>query len=246
MNKKDVICIIQARISSSRLPGKILLPGYDKPLLLHTINRLKKSKLISKIVVATTNLKIDDAIVNLCKKNNVLFFRGHPTNVLNRYYKCAINYKAKNILRITSDCPLIDYKLVDKVIKKFFSSEVDYVSNMHPSTFPDGFAAEVFTIKSLRKAFFNAKKYFDKEHVTPFIWKKSNKFKIDNYTETPIKNYYKKYRFALDYIEDFYVIWNIYNELYPKKKFFDLKDILRYVKSKNKILLNRKYLKIKK
>ncbi len=121
MNKKDVICIIQARISSSRLPGKILLPGYDKPLLLHTINRLKKSKLISKIVVATTNLKIDDAIVNLCKKNNVLFFRGHPTNVLNRYYKCAINYKAKNILRITSDCPLIDYKLVDKVIKKFFS-----------------------------------------------------------------------------------------------------------------------------
>ena len=126
MKNKKTICILQARITSSRLPGKILLPGYNKPLLLHTIERLKKSKLINDVVVATSKLKIDEIIFKICKKNKINVFRGHPTDLLDRYYRCARKYNANIIVRITSDCPLMDYKIVDKVIDKYYFSKADY------------------------------------------------------------------------------------------------------------------------
>ena len=136
MIKKNVTCIIQARIQSTRLPAKILLPGYNKPLLLHLIERLKKSKLIKKVIVATTTDKIDEIIFDLCRDNKIEVFRGNPLDLLDRYYKCSKKYKAKNILRITSDCPLMDYKIVDNVIKKYFLTNSDYTSNIHPPSFP--------------------------------------------------------------------------------------------------------------
>tara|TARA_B100001123_G_scaffold378781_1_gene447127 strand:- start:927 stop:1730 length:804 start_codon:yes stop_codon:yes gene_type:complete len=244
MKKNEAICIIQARVTSSRLPGKILLQGYDKPLLLHTIERIKKSKLIKKIVVATSNLKMDEIIYKICKKNRINIFRGHPNDLLSRYYNCAKKYKANTIVRITSDCPLMDYKIIDKIIKKFYSSNVDFISNTHPPVIPDGFDIEIFNFKSLKKAFFKAKKNFQREHVTPYIWDNPKKFKIKNYDIFFKKNYYKKYRLTLDYLEDYFVIWKIYNELYPKKKFFDLKDILLYLKTNNHILINKKYIKV--
>ena len=178
MKKNEAICIIQARVTSSRLPGKILLQGYDKPLLLHTIERIKKSKLIKKIVVATSNLKMDEIIYKICKKNRINIFRGHPNDLLSRYYNCAKKYKANTIVRITSDCPLMDYKIIDKIIKKFYSSNVDFISNTHPPVIPDGFDIEIFNFKSLKKAFFKAKKNFQREHVTPYIWDNPKKFKI--------------------------------------------------------------------
>ena len=132
--KKKITCIIQARLSSSRLPGKILLNGFDKPLLLHLIERIKKSKKINKIIIATTNQKIDDPIVNLCKKENINFFRGDLENVLKRYYFCAKKFKAEHILRITSDCPLMDFRLVDQVIGEYLKKNYEYVSNINPTT----------------------------------------------------------------------------------------------------------------
>tara|TARA_Y100000741_G_scaffold345321_1_gene310651 strand:- start:142 stop:933 length:792 start_codon:yes stop_codon:yes gene_type:complete len=244
MKNNKIGCIIQARVLSTRLPGKILLNGFDKPLLLHTIERLKKSKKINKIVVATTKLKIDNIIFNLCKKNNISVFRGHPTNLLNRYYYCAKKFNFKSIVRITSDCPLMDTNIVDIMIKKFNKDNIDYLSNNHPPTFPDGFDIEIFSYESLENAFFFAKKDFQQEHVTPFIWDQPKKFSIKNYYYKEKKNLHNRYRLTLDYVEDYFVINQIYNALYLKNKYFTLKQILNYIRKNPQIMLNKHLIKV--
>ena len=176
MNRNKIACILQARLSSTRLPGKILLNGFDKPLLLHTVERLKKSKKLDKIVIATTTLKIDDIIVDICKKNKINFFRGHPTNLLSRYYNCAKKFNLKNIVRITSDCPLMDHRVIDLMIQKYNQKKIDYLSNIHPPSLPDGFDIEIFTFEILKKAYLFANQDFQKEHVTPYIWDNPKKF----------------------------------------------------------------------
>jgi len=243
VKKKDIICIIQARTESTRLPGKILLPGYNRPLLLHLVERLRKSHLIKKIIVATTKNITDEIIFNLCKKNKIEVFRGDALDLLDRYYKCAKKYKSKNIIRITSDCPLMDHRIVDQIIKKYFSTKSDYISNIHPPSFPDGFDVEIFKFKSLEQAYYKAKKKHEREHVTPYIWDKPRKFKVSNYINSA-KNYYDKFRLTLDYKEDYYVVWKIFNDLYPKNKYFKLEDIIIYLKKNMEILINKKFLKV--
>ena len=243
MIKKRIICIVQARMSSKRLPAKILLSGYDKPLLLHTIERLKKSKKIKDVIIATSKLKIDDVIFDLCKKNKISVFRGHPDNLLDRYYNCAKKYKSDIVVRITSDCPLIDYEVVDSVIKRFESTKVDFCSNLHPPSFPDGFDVEVFSFKILKHAFLKAKKKFQKEHVTPYIWDNPTKFKISNYSTSLKNRYYEKYRLTIDYKEDYFVIWKIYQKLYKKNKFFRFKIILNFLRKNPKFLINKNLIK---
>lgn len=244
MKKFKVSCIIQARMSSSRLPSKILLPGYNKPLLFHLIERLRKSKKLDKIIVATTNEVLDDVIVELCKKNKIKYFRGKLDDLVDRYYKCATKYKMKNIVRITSDCPLINHNLVDEMINSFEKSNVDYLSNLHPPTFPDGFDIEIFNYSSLKKTFLNSKKNYEREHVTPYIWDNPNKFKIKNFNFKNKVNLSSKYRLTLDYPEDYYVLWNIFNRIYPKNKNFDLKDIFKFLKSNKEILINNSLIKV--
>ena len=239
-----IVCIVQARISSSRLPAKILLPGYDKPLLLHLIERLDKSKLINDVVIATSTNPLDDLIYDLCKLKKIKVFRGSLTNLLERYYKCAKKFNADHIVRITSDCPLIDPKIIDKMISKYLRlNNIDFLSNTHPPTFPDGFDVEIFKFSALQKAFKNAKKNYEKEHVTPFIWDNPKNFELSNYK---LKNddLYEKYRLTLDYKEDFFVIWSIFNKLYKKKKFFELKHILDYLKKNPNILKNNHFIKV--
>ena len=119
-----IICIIQARMGSQRLPGKVLMNGANrKPLILNLYERIKKSKFLNKIVLATTNLKKDSKIVQICKKNNIECFRGSHLNVLYRYYKCSLKYKADIILRITADCPLMDYKFIDNFINEYLKKK---------------------------------------------------------------------------------------------------------------------------
>ena len=151
-NKKKIICIIQARVNSSRLPGKILLNGFNKPLLIHLIERLKKSKFISNIIVATTNNELDNVILTICKQIQVGCFRGSEQDVLSRYFYCAKKFNGQTIVRITSDCPLMDVNIVDKAIKTFLNSDADYVSNIHPPSEPDGFNVEVFSFKALKRS----------------------------------------------------------------------------------------------
>ena len=218
--RKKITCIIQARLASTRLPAKILLYGYDKPLLLHLVERVKKSKNIKKVIIATTNKEIDEPIVELCKKNKIDYFCGHPTNLLKRYYDCAKKYKIENILRITSDCPLIDHRIIDKVITEYKKFDYDYVSNINPTTTPDGFDTEIFQFKVLKQVYLQAKKKHELEHVTPYIWDNPKKFRIHNVKIFKNNNYYNKYRLTLDYLEDYYVINKLYNFFYKKKNTF--------------------------
>ena len=236
---KKIICIIQARTGSSRLPGKVLLPGANnKPLLLNLYERISKSKYIDKIVIATTKLKNDFEIVKICKKNNIDYFRGSNKNVLDRYYKCALKYKASLILRVTADCPLLEYKFIDDFIYKSQKKILNYFTNCHNRTFPKGYDLEIVDFKTLKHCKLNAKSKYDKEHVTPFIIRNLSSLKFGHIKYK--KNLYKKYRLTLDYKSDYLVIKNIFDNLYSKDKFFDLKKIIKYLDKSKMWKLNIK------
>ena len=149
-NQKKIVCIIQARTGSTRLPKKVLLKLKDKTVLEHVVYRVKKSRLINEIIVATTLGENDDELVNLCKKKNILYFRGSENDVLDRYYQTAQKYKPDHIVRITSDCPVIDPNIIDQVIELHLKSKAGFTSNIFPPTFPDGLDVEIFTYQTLK------------------------------------------------------------------------------------------------
>ena len=174
-------CVIQARMGSSRLPGKVMMNVDEKNTLLHhIIQQLKFSKLVNNIIIATTTSEKDDSIVDFATKMNLKHFRGEVDNVLDRYYQCAKNFSISTIVRISADDPLIDPTIVDKVIEKFYSNSYDYVSNTNPRTFPQGNEIEVFSFETLEFAWKNAKKISEKEHVTPYIYNNKEKFRMAN------------------------------------------------------------------
>ena len=174
-------CIIQARMGSSRLPGKVMMNIDEKNTLLHyVVQQLKFSKLAKNIIIATTTSEKDDSIVDFATKMNLNHFRGEVDNVLDRYYQCAKNFSISTIVRISADDPLIDPTIVDRVIEKFYSSSYDYVSNTNPRTFPQGNEIEVFSFETLEFAWKNAKKISEKEHVTPYIYNNKEKFRMAN------------------------------------------------------------------
>ena len=153
-------CIIQARMGSSRLPGKVMMNIDEKNTLLHyVVQQLKFAKLANNIIIATTTSEKDDNIVDFATKMNLKHFRGEVDNVLDRYYQCAKNFSISTIVRISADDPLIDPTIVDRVIEKFYSNSYDYVSNTNPRTFPQGNEIEVFSFETLEFAWKNAKKY---------------------------------------------------------------------------------------
>ena len=174
-------CIIQARMDSSRLPGKVMMNIDEKNTLLHyVVQQLKFSKLANNIIIATTTSEKDDNIVDFATKMNLKHFRGEVDNVLDRYYQCAKNFSISTIVRISADDPLIDPTIVDRVIEKFYSNSYDYVSNTNPRTFPQGNEIEVFSFETLEFAWKNAKKISEKEHVTPYIYNNKEKFRMAN------------------------------------------------------------------
>jgi len=199
----DTLCIIQARMSSTRLPGKILKEAGGMSLLEYEIRRVSRAKMIDKIVIATTEKTEDDKVVALCEKLDIDCFRGSEDDVLDRYYQCALKYPDYGtIMRITGDCPLIDPHLIDGVITFFGNGGYDYVSNANPPTFPDGMDTEIFTRESLKTAWREARLLSEREHVTLYIVK-SGKFKSGN---VKAEQNYSKYRLTVDNPEDFKVI----------------------------------------
>lgn len=174
-------CIIQARMSSERLPGKVLMNIEKNCTILNSvIDQVMHSNFIEKIVVATTTNKIDDKIEEFLKKKKICCFRGEPFDVLDRYYKCAKEYSFSEIVRITSDNPLIDPKIIDLVISEFKEKKIDYACNFFPRTFPQGTETEIFNFSTLQKTWNEAKKESEREHVTPYIYNNPKKFKISN------------------------------------------------------------------
>ena len=221
------------------------MPGPKKTLIEHLIQRLKKSKYLKKIIIATTINSNDDFTYKYLKEKNYVY-RGSENNVLERYYKCAKQHKSQIIVRITSDCPLMDHRLIDEMIKFFINNKCDYLSNIHPPSLPDGFDVEIFTFQSLKRAYEGANKSFQTEHVTPYMWDQPNKFKILNYTTSlPDLRLYERYRLTLDYLEDYLVIYQIYKKLYFKDKFFSYNKVIQTIKKHKDITKkNRKFIKV--
>jgi len=228
-NSSNIVAIIQARMGSTRLPGKVLMEVEGIPLLKLMMSRVTQSVLLNKTVIATSILQKDDRIEEFCKENNYECFRGSENDVLSRYYECAKIFNAEIIVRLTADCPLIDYRTIDNVIQFHFEQAVDYTANTVPpetSTFPDGSDVEVFSYKALEKSFIKAKKDYEREHVTHYFWRGENGFKT---AQVKQKNNWSKYRFTVDYPEDFEVIKLIFKELNKRKSFGHLSDIINII-----------------
>lgn len=228
LDDKKIVAIIQARMGSTRLPGKVLYNLCGKPVLLHVIERIRRSKNVTDIIVVTSTDKANDEIRELCLKESVFVYSGSENDVLDRFYQAAKTIGLNNtdlIVRITADCPLIDYNVIDKVISKYVSGKYDIVSNagsdMTYRTFPRGLDVEVFSFGMLEKAFSNAKKTYQKEHVTPYIYENSNSA---YYYMNDID--YSRYRWTLDTEEDWALISSIYDRLYLGEHNFGLEQIL--------------------
>lgn len=236
----NIIVIIQARMGSTRLPGKVMKSILGKNILIHDLERIKKMKTINGIVVATTILDEDDIIVDAVKNydKNIGIYRGSPENVLERYYEAAREFKADIIVRITSDCPLIDPMISDLVVETFLSNNCDYCCNNMPGTYPHGLDTEAFSFEALEKAWKEAPP-FEKEHVTEYIINNPDKFKLINVKNRKDLN---NLRWTLDYPEDFIFIKEIYERLYSEDKIFDMYDILELLKKEPYLAeINKKY-----
>ncbi|MFM7850888.1 MAG: cytidylyltransferase domain-containing protein [Flammeovirgaceae bacterium] len=226
MKAPNVVTIVQARVSSTRLPGKAMLPLCGEPLLLRMIERVKMAKLVGNVVVATTTSAEDNAIVALCEKNSIEVYRGSKSDLLNRHYQVANKYKATAVVKIPSDCPLIDPTIIDNVIQFYLNNKFDYVSNLHPATYPDGNDVEIMSFDALEQAWENAIAPMELEHTTPYLWERPEHFSIGNVKWQTNLDYSMSHRFTIDYPEDYEFIKQIYENLYPNKPQFSLQDIL--------------------
>ncbi len=225
---KHIVCIIQARMGSTRLPGKVLLDLEGKAVLLRVIDRVLESKKINQIVIATTTNPNDQKIVDLVKNYNprVSVFRGSEEDVLDRYYQAAKEAKADVIARITSDCSLIDSEVIDKVVNAFLEEkDADYSANvLGKRTYPRGLDVEVFSFKALEKIWQKARDEEDREHVTLYLRKNPNLFKCQNVTNDIDYSYH---RWTLDEEADYKLIKIIYQELYHKNPNFKMREIIK-------------------
>jgi len=246
MHSKDfkrnkVGIIVQARMGSKRFPGKIMKKVNGYPMINHMLNQIKKSKLHDEIIIATSLKKENNIVRNFCKKNKINCFSGSENNLVNRFYLCAKKYKLDTIVRLTADCPLIDPKIIDLCIKKFLSKKFDFVANTSPpnnKSYPDGVDVEVFSFKTIKKVNSKCKSKKDLEHVTPYIWRKKKEFRLFRFN---LKKDLSKYRFTLDYKEDFVLIKKILINLYNKKKKITINSVIQYIKqNKNAYMINLK------
>ncbi|MEM1689053.1 MAG: glycosyltransferase family protein [Candidatus Hadarchaeales archaeon] len=222
---RKTVAIIQARVGSTRLPGKVLKEICGKPMLWYVIERVKRAKLINEIVVATTTNAEDDEIVKIAEQCRVKTFRGSEDDVLDRYYRAAKEFKADVVVRITADCPLIDPEIVDKTVEFFLKGDFDYVSNTVRPTFPDGLDVEVFSFDALKKAWENATKLSEREHVTPYIRKHPEKFKIGSFEA---EHDLSHLRWTVDREEDLRFVREVYERI--GKEIFHMQDVLELLK----------------
>lgn len=228
----NFLVIIQARMGSSRLPGKVLKQIRGHSLLEIQQMRISPSQLVDKIMIATTTNVEDDAIEAFCSEKDIACYRGSDWDVLDRYYQAAKKFNPKNVIRLTSDCPLHHYKVVDFVIQEYMESGRDYFSNSNnePDFLEDGFDVEVFSFKALETAWKEAKLLSEREHVTPYI-KQSGKFSCG------WKKYNSEYQYKLsvDSENDFKAVESIFNS-FDSLTDFGMNDVLELLKSKPEIL----------
>ena len=223
--------VIQIRNGSSRLPGKAMQKVMGRPILYYLIERVKAVSKIGQVITATTTEKSDDELVNYCRELNINTFRGENKNVLKRICDSIKLSDSEYIIKFWGDSPLIDPMIVEDIIQKFESNYMgfDYVSNNHPSTYPEGMQIEIIKSKVLHKINKLNLSGSDREHVTGYIWRNTEIFKVGN-IEYP-ENIHDSYRIVLDYREDFEQIKRIVKNLYPEKKLFTMEDVIIYLDS---------------
>lgn len=218
--------VIQTRMGSTRLPGKVMLDLCGKPVIQHVIERISQSKEIDDIIIATTTLEQDKIIVKEAERNCVKWFRGSEEDVLSRYYHAARENNLEIVVRVTSDCPLIDPYVTDNIVRYFKENEHDIVTNasadLRTRTYPRGLDTEVFSFKALEDAFNNAREKYQREHVTPYLYENANSiYYYKGSTD------YSKYRWTLDTEEDLELIRTIYKYLYKGEHNFYYREIIK-------------------
>lgn len=224
-----VVAIIQARMGSTRLPGKVLKDIAGKSMLARVVERTRRTPGLSDVVVATTTRPEDDPIVKECQSLKVHAFRGSEKDVLERYYRAAKQHKADTIIRITSDCPLIDPDVVGKVLQEFKDRKPDYASNaLLRRTYPRGLDTEVFTAAALHKACLKAGKDYQREHVTPYIYENSERFRLLS-VEHKSGNKLAAYRWTVDTAEDLSLVQALY-QLFDGTDYFSWLDVIEILK----------------
>lgn len=224
--KRKVVIIVQARMSSTRLPGKVLMPLLGRPMLEFQLERLRNVQNASQIVVATTTQNTDDPIAALCNRLGVEVFRGDESDVLHRYYSAAKHCGADVIVRITGDCPLIDPLIIERVIDFFLDSPYDYVGNTLQKTYPRGMDTEVFSFESLEHAQKDAQEPAEREHVTLYIYRHPELFSLANIAHSSDQSHY---RLTVDTPEDFFLITKIVEALHPKDPEIPLHKIVKFL-----------------
>ena len=241
-----VVAIIQARMGSSRLPGKSLAEIEKRPMLWHVIQRVKRATLVDRVVVATSTAPADDAIEKMCLESGVPCHRGSENDVLDRYYHAALAEKAAQVVRITADCPLIDPEVIDQMVRRFQRGDLDYASNAMVRTYPDGLDTEVLSFSALERAWHEASRNSEREHVTPYL--RSGKFRIAN-VENALEFSHLYCRWTVDEQEDLEFVRAVYGAFRGRENFL-MEDILQLLRDQpeleklnSQIISNRGYYK---
>jgi spore coat polysaccharide biosynthesis protein SpsF len=239
-----VVTVVQARTGSTRLPNKVLRPLAGAPLLVRMVERVKLAHLAGKVVVATTADATDDPIEALCADAGLDCYRGHATDLLDRHYRAGLAHGAGAVVKIPSDCPLIDPAVIDRVIGYLLDNPArfDYVSNLHPATYPDGNDVEIMPMAALETAWREASRGFEREHTTPYFWENPDRFRCANVPWESGLDYSMSHRWTIDYEEDYQFIRAVFDALYPENPRFTLDDILALETSRPDIhTLNARY-----
>lgn len=218
--------IVQARTGSIRFPDKIFSLLAGKPLIFHVFNRLKNSKILDEIILATTVNSKDDKLIEWAVNNGIKYYRGSENDVLGRFYEAAKFYKLDIILRITADDPFKDSGLIDLALQTFLNSNYNLISNNNPPTFPEGIDIEIFDFETLKYTHFHSVDPFEREHVTQFMYRNPEKIRFKN-----IQNSYNNshLRWTIDTHVDYQMATKIYDALYRDNQLFSYQDILIFL-----------------
>jgi spore coat polysaccharide biosynthesis protein SpsF len=233
-----VVTIVQARTGSTRLPGKVMLPLGNGTVLSVLLSRVCAAQLAGTVVVATTTSPADDVIAAIARESGVGCYRGHPTDLLDRHYQAAVAHNATYVVKIPSDCPLIDPAVIDAVIGTFLarSPELDYASNLHPPSHPDGNDVEIMRFGALEIAWCHATQSFEREHTTPYLWNRPDSFRLANIAWEPLRNCAESHRVVLDYPEDYDVIRAVHAGLASTNALYTASDVVRYLDAQPQLM----------
>lgn len=230
-----IVCIIQARMGSTRLPGKVAKFILGKPMLVHQIERVKQARLVDKIVIATTTKCEDDPVALMAQETGVTCFRGSEFDVLDRYYQAVKEARADIVIRITGDCPLSDPKVIDETIEYFLRNIADTDYTSKPTNYPEGLDMEIFSFSVLERAWKESTKPSEREHVTPYIYNHPEIFRVRTWQRG--EEDFSMMHWSVDTLEDFVFVTKIFEKLYPQNPVFSKDDVIKFLQENQELLL---------